>query len=244
MARMTISQGWPARGPAAIRGWPNLAASRSYSAAAICARQVSAMSDKRAGGGLHVLLAQQVADAHAKLLVVLEAVQDGVDVLGPAAQFGQRLPQRLRGGQLVQHQAVHQAVDHARVAGEDARQVGAVGAEFDVQPQAGRIEAEQLPEHALAAQRVAHLVEVHQRRVGIGRGGDRLRATAGRWRPGSAGSAAWRGSGSSPRPAPSGCDRPASRRGRDTCPAPRRSAPAADRGRAPGPTRPRSRRRR
>ena len=37
-----------------------------------------------------------------------------------------------------------------------------------------RIEAEQLPQHALAAQRIADLAQVHQRHVGVGRGGDGL----------------------------------------------------------------------
>ena len=46
----------------------------------------------------------------------------------PRHKLGQHLPQRLARGQLVQHQAVHQAVQHARVAGEDARQVRTVGA--------------------------------------------------------------------------------------------------------------------
>ena len=175
---MTISQGCPARSGgdprlAELRGQPGVFRGGDLRQAGLGdVRQ-------RPGRGLHVLLAQQVANADAKLLVVLEAVQHRVDVLGAAAQFGQRLPQRLPAGQLVQHEAVHQAVDHARVARQDAGEVRAVRAELDVEPQAGRIEAEQFPEHALAAERVAHLVEVHQRRVGIGRRGDRLQQPRG-----------------------------------------------------------------
>ncbi len=77
-------------------------------------------------------------------------------------------------GQLVQHQRVHQLVDHARIAGQDSGQIGTGRAQLHVQSQRRRVEAEQLPQHALAAQRVADFAEVDQRRIGIGRGGDRL----------------------------------------------------------------------
>ena len=108
------------------------------------------------------------------MLIVFEAVQDGVHILGRAAQVGQVAVERVARRELIQHQAVHQPVDHAGVAGEDTAQIRAGGAEPDVEFQRGGVEAEQLPEHAFAAQRGANLVEVHQRGVGVGRGGDRL----------------------------------------------------------------------
>ena len=52
------------------------------------------MSEEHAGGGRHVLLAQQIANAHAKLLVV-ETVQDRLDVFGRPAKLLERLPQAL-----------------------------------------------------------------------------------------------------------------------------------------------------
>ncbi len=219
--------------------------SLSYSLAAICSRQTSAMSRQGRGRGLHVLLAQEVAHAHAELLVVLEAVQDRVEVLGRRGRARASVAwSDSRVGSLSSTRLSIRPSIMPGLLVRMPREVGAVGAELDVQPQRRRVEAEQLPEHALAAQRIAHLVEVHQRRIGIGRGGDGLQQLRGDRRPGSAGSGASKGSGSSPRPAPSGCDRPASRRGRDTCPAPRRSAPRAGRDRAPGRPRPRCRRRR
>ena len=51
---------------------------------------------------------------------------------------------------------------------------GCRGAQPDVQLERRRVIAEQLPKHALAAQRVADLAEIDQRRVGIRRGGDGL----------------------------------------------------------------------
>ena len=117
-------------------------------------------------------------------------------------------------------------------------QVRAVGAELDVQPQAGRVEAEQLPEHALAAERIAHLVQVDQRRVGVGRGGDGRQQS--------------RGDGRQEVPAAPRREEADLLLGQrhqvaigllhvaeaDTCPAPRRSALRAGRDRAPGRPRP------
>ena len=70
-------------------------------------------------------LPNDVAHANAQMLGVLEAVQDRVDVLGPFAQLGQRFFENLERRQMLDEQAVHQLVDHARVAGEDAGQVRA-----------------------------------------------------------------------------------------------------------------------
>ncbi len=58
---------------------------------------------KRAGRGLHVLLPEDVAHADAKLLVVLEAVQDGIDVFGAAAEVGQALVHALPRRQHIAH---------------------------------------------------------------------------------------------------------------------------------------------
>ena len=73
---------------------------------------------------------------------------------------------------MLDEQAVHQLVDHARVAGQDARQIRAGGAERHVQIERRPIAAEELPERRLAAERIAHAAEIHERRIGLGRGGD------------------------------------------------------------------------
>ena len=168
---------------------------------------------EHAGRSLKVFLAEQIADADAELLVVLEAVQDRLDVLRRPAKLLERFPQALAAGQSVQHETVHQPVDHARIADKDVREVRAVGAKLDVKPQAGRIEAEQFPKHALAAQRLADTIEIHQGRVGIGRGADFLQQRRRDRCQGSAGSGGWKGSGSSLPTTPSGSDRPVLRRG-------------------------------
>ncbi len=69
---------------------------------------------------------------------------------------------------LVEHQAVEQFVDHARVVDEDLREELAPGAQIDVELQARRVEAEQLPEHRLGPQRAGHLFQVEQRHVRVG----------------------------------------------------------------------------
>ena len=86
----------PAVGPSPIVGSPSLAASFSYSASVI--RSQAGLGDvrQRAGRGFDVFLAQDVAHADAQLLGVLEAVQDRVDIFGPAAQFGQRVRRATR----------------------------------------------------------------------------------------------------------------------------------------------------
>ena len=80
-----------------------------------------------------VVLADHVAHADAQVLGVLEAVQDRVDILGAFAQLGQRLFENRERRQLLDEQAVHQLVDHAGVAGEDAGEVRAGGAQPHVQ---------------------------------------------------------------------------------------------------------------
>ena len=90
--------------------------------------------------------------------------------------------QLVGGARLVQHQAVEQLVDHAGVVDEDFREELAPGAQIDVELQARRVEAEQLPQHRLAAERGRHLFEVDQGHVGVGRLGDgaeQLRGDAG-----------------------------------------------------------------
>ena len=86
--------------------------------------------------GADVVFAEHVAHADAKMLGVFEAVQDRVEVFGPAAQLGQRFFEDRQRRQVLDEQAVHQLVDHARVAGQDARQIRAGGAEPDVQVRA------------------------------------------------------------------------------------------------------------
>ena len=62
-------------------------------AAAICTRIASARSLRAAVVSLDGVLAQNVAHADAQQLLVLEAVQDRVEVVGAAAQLGQLLAQ-------------------------------------------------------------------------------------------------------------------------------------------------------
>ena len=126
-----------------------------------------------------IFLPQNVAHSHAQVLEALEAVQNRVDVFRSPAQVLQRRLQGLVGGQLVQHQRIHQFVDHARIARENARQIRARGTQPDIQPQRGRVEAEQFPQHPFAAQRVTHLAQVDQRGIGIRRLGDGLEQVGG-----------------------------------------------------------------
>ena len=55
----------------------------------------------------------------------------------------------------------------------------AIGTKLDIKPQAGRVEAEKLPEHALAAERFADAVKVYERRIRIGRRADFLEQIGG-----------------------------------------------------------------
>src|SRR5262249_12580530 len=57
---------------------------------------------------------------------------------------------------------------------EDFGEELAPGTKLDVELQAGRIEAEQLPQDALAAERRRHFLQVYESHVGIRRFGERL----------------------------------------------------------------------
>ena len=115
-----------------------------------------------------VFLAQDVAHADAQLLRVLEAVQNRIESSAPRHNSASVLRSNSARRQLVQHQAVHQLVDHARVADQNARQIFAGRAHLDVQTQRGRVEAEQLPQHPLAAERIADFSQVDERESGSG----------------------------------------------------------------------------
>ena len=97
----------------------------------------------------------------------------------------------------VEHQAVEQLVDHAGVVDEDFRQELAPGAQLDVELQARRVEAEQLPQDRLAAERRGDLFEIDEGHVGVGRLGDGAQKLRARCWPGTAGSGATTGTGSS-----------------------------------------------
>ena len=74
---------------------------------------------ERSRGGLDILLAEQIAHANAQLLRVLEAVQNRIHVFGGVGQIGEALFERFQRRQFVEHQTVHQLVEHPRMAGED-----------------------------------------------------------------------------------------------------------------------------
>ena len=151
------SHGSPARGPSPIIGFAELGRQLFVSARAIRPRHASAISRQRASRRLNIFLAQDVAHADAQLLRVLEAVQDRIQVLGPAAQLGQRCVEHRARRQLVQHQAVHQLVDHARVAGQNARQKLAGRAELDVQRIDGGLKLNSSHSTPFTPQRIADL---------------------------------------------------------------------------------------
>ena len=186
-------------GPSPIVGSPNLAASRSYSRARDLRQAGLGDVRQRAGRGLDVFLAQDVAHAHAQLLVVLEAVQDRVDVFGrrgtarPASLAALRAWAACRARRL--------SISSSIMPGLLVRMPDRYGLDAHSSTYSrkrGRIEAEQLPQHALAAQRVAHLA-----RGSPASNRDRAwrrwpRAAAARSPPENAGSAASTGSESSP----------------------------------------------
>ena len=91
---------------------------------------------------------------------------------------------------MLDEQAVHQLVDHAGVAGEDAGEVGAGGAQPHVQFERRAVEAEQFPEGRFAAERIADAAEVDERGIGLGRLRRSRRAVAARSRRGNGGSGA------------------------------------------------------
>ena len=75
-------------------------------------------------------------------------------------------------GQVLDEHAIHQLIDHARVARENAGEIRAGGAEANVQFERRPIEAEQFPESRFAAERIADAAEIHERGIGLGRLGD------------------------------------------------------------------------
>ena len=120
---MTHSQGRPARLPPVFADAGNAEPRDQFRVLARGDFAEANLRDiaQRAGDRLHVFLAQNVAHAHAKLLIVLETVQNQFDVFRRAAKFGERVFEPFAVGQFVEHEAVHQAVDHAGIARQNAR---------------------------------------------------------------------------------------------------------------------------
>ena len=83
--------------------------------------------------------------------VVATIVQDRLEVLGPAGKLGQRglQPRQIR--KPLDDQAVHQLVDHAGIAGEDAGEIGTGGAERYIQIQRRRVGAMGCPSSSSCA---------------------------------------------------------------------------------------------
>src|SRR5207253_1203859 len=107
---------------------------------------------QRSSRGLNGVLAENIADADAQDFFVLEAVQDRLQVGGAFAKVGQLLSKVSSAARLVENEAVQQLVDHARIVDKNFRQELAPGAEIDIELQAGRVKAEQFPEHGLGAE--------------------------------------------------------------------------------------------
>ena len=120
-----------------------------------------------------VELAEHVADTHAELLRGLEGVDDRADLDGAAAEAGDFGVELLRSRRPLHEQAVEQLVDHPGIAHEQAGEERARRAELHGEVERGRVEAEEFPEHPLAAERIAHGGEIHERGVGVGRPADR-----------------------------------------------------------------------
>src|SRR5262249_32704184 len=76
------------------------------------------------------------------------------------------------GTRLVEHQAVQQFVDHARIIDQDFREKLAAGAEIDIELEAGRVEAEELPKDRLGPERGGDFFQIDERQVGGGWLGD------------------------------------------------------------------------
>ena len=151
----------------------------------------------------------------------------------PRVSSAERLLQPCQVGQLLHEQAVHQLVDHAGVAGEDAGQVRARRTQLHVQLERRPVEAEQLPQRRLAAERIAHAAQVHQRRIGIGRpaiAASRRGAIDAR----NSRQRRVERNESSRAPATSGSRTPPARRGTDSARARAGSFPATDPDRSPG----------
>ena len=128
---------------------------------------------QRGRRGVGVLPAEDVAHAHPQLLRRLEGLEDRLGVHRPAAELGEARLERLGRRQRLDHETVEQLVDHARIGDEQIREERARGAEPHRQVERRRMEAEQLPEHTLAAQRIGHRRERGERGVGVGRVADR-----------------------------------------------------------------------
>ena len=129
------------------------------------------------------------------------------EVFGPLAQLGQLgLDGRAR-QRTIHHQRIDQVVDHARVVDQDLGQELAGRAQLDIEPQAGRIEVEKLPENRLGAQRAGHLLEVGQRHVRVGRAAHRLQQPRGDRRQKMTAPRLRQETESPREPGPSSCDR-------------------------------------
>jgi len=132
---------------------------------------------ERAMRRLNVFLAENVAHANAQVLRILEAVQHRHDVFRPARQLLERVIEPVVGRQLIEHERIHQLVDHARIRRENIGEVRARPAHSHVQIERRGVETEQLPQHTFAADRIAHAGEVDERGVGIRSGGNCLKQT-------------------------------------------------------------------
>ncbi len=120
------------------------------------------------------LAAEDVAGADPDPFLVAEAERIGARSSAPWHSSASSALIAEAGQRAVDDQRIHQVVDHARVVDQDLGEELAGRAQLDVEPQARRIEVEQLPEDRLGAQRRRDLLEVRQRHVGVGRPADRL----------------------------------------------------------------------
>ena len=136
------------------------------------------------------LAAEDVAGADAHPFLVAEAPEDRRQVFGPFAQLGQLGLDRRPGQGAIDDQRVHQVVDHAGVADQDLREELAGRAELDVEPQAGRVEVEQLPEDRLGRPATPRPSRDSSGSCPGRRSAPRPGAIAGRSTPGSGGSGA------------------------------------------------------
>ena len=124
-------------------------------ASAICLRQASAMSASAACVERMSSLPRMSRTPTRRCWAFLKLCRIGSMSSAPWHSSASASSSIASVGSLLDQQAVHQLVDHARVAGEDAGQIRAGGAQLHVQVERRRIEAEQLPQHRLAAERIA-----------------------------------------------------------------------------------------
>ena len=120
------------------------------------------------------LAAQDVAGADPDPFLVAEAPDDRRRVLGALAELGQLGLDRRARRRPVHDQRINQVVDHPRVIDQDLGEELAGGAQLDVEPQARRVEIEELPEDRLGAERRRDLLQVGERHVRVGRAADGL----------------------------------------------------------------------